>query len=239
MPGAVNIGEILSLFMRIRKVLEDNGWFIDDEYSPRWWGGALSPDEVFISAILVQQTRWVNAVKALVRLREQGLNKLEKLSEISVDELSQVIIGVNYRFTKAKRLINAAKRVMELGGLEGLGRLSDEETRSILLDIDGVGLETADSIALFALNKHTIPVSKYTMTVAPRLLGIANTNGYERLRVLLMGILPRRLFDYKLFHAGIVTVGKVWCSRDKPRCNECPLRMYCNSGLAFSRDRGK
>ena len=42
-----------------------------------WWPG--DTDEVMIGAILTQQTRWENVVRALAILKEQGLCSMQAL----------------------------------------------------------------------------------------------------------------------------------------------------------------
>jgi len=221
-----SIKGLLKAFEGIASTLAENGWFISEPQSPRWWGGLESPDEVFISAMLVQQTRWDNVTRVMAKLRSLGLSRLEQVSRLSYGELANMLTGINFRSTKARRVINAARRVVSMGGLEALGSMGDDEVRQSLLSIEGIGYETADSIMLFALNRLTIPVSAYTVRVLGR-VDKAFNGGYEELRVRLMGALPRGLYEYKLFHAGIVTVGKVWCLKGKPRCSHCPLREYC------------
>ncbi len=220
------LSKILGKFINIRDVLAENGWVVTDEHSPRWWGGLETPDEVFISAILVQQTRWRIVENVINRLRELGLNKLEKLANMDPGELAQVIKGVNFRYVKARRLIEASRAVASIGGLGELARRSDY--REFLMGIRGIGPETADSIALYALNKYTIPVSAYTRRVLGRVLGLDEELGYEDYRAMLLGNIPRGLFNLKLFHAGMVTVGKVWCGSRNTKCGECPLRDLCN-----------
>lgn len=223
----LNIRNLLGVFESIPNVLVENGWFIDKPESPRWWGGAENPDEVIISAVLVQQTRWENAVKAMVKLRSLGLNTLSAISMLNESELAELIRGVNFRFIKARRIINIARRIISIGGLRALDGMSDGDVRGMLLSMEGVGYETADSIMLFALNRLTIPISTYTVRVISRVKGDFNGD-YEELRTKLINELPRELYYYKLFHAGVVTIGKMWCLKEKPKCVNCPLRNHCN-----------
>uniref|UniRef100_A0A7C3YMK6 HhH-GPD domain-containing protein n=2 Tax=cellular organisms TaxID=131567 RepID=A0A7C3YMK6_9EURY len=139
------------------------GWVIDGSKSPKWWGELTSPEEIAISAILVQLTRWENVEKALENLRRKNLLDLKKLSNTNEFELQELIKPVGLRRLKAKRLIEFSKKVMEIGGLNELCKMDAEEVRSFLSSINGIGLETADAITLFALNKPTIPISENTL----------------------------------------------------------------------------
>ncbi|WP_291765382.1 endonuclease III domain-containing protein [Caldivirga sp. UBA161] len=222
-----DIKRLLTVFEGMSSKLKENGWIISEPESPKWWGGVLSPEEVIISAILVQQTKWEIVSEVMVRLRQGKLNTLKAIAELNPVDLANALSGVNLRFTKANRLVKIAKAITLMGGLGALSKLNDNEVREMLLSMDGVGYETADSIMLFALNRLTIPISTYTIRVIKRVYGYSGSN-YEDWRITLMRLLPRGLYEYKLFHAGVVTVGKEWCLKGTPRCIECPLRNQCH-----------
>ena len=221
-----DVWKLLKVFEGMVEKLSENGWFISEPESPNWWGGVLSPEEVIISAILVQQTRWERVNEVMTRLRQCGLNTLKAIAELNPLDLANALSRVNFRFTKASRLVSIAKTITSMGGLSALSKLSDDEVRGMLLSMNGVGYETADSIMLFALNRLTIPVSTYTTRVIKRVYGYSGGN-YEEWRITLMRVVPRGLHEYKLFHAGVVTIGKEWCLKVAPRCVECPLRNQC------------
>ncbi len=227
------VGRLIEIFREMRRELEETGWLVDDPESSKWWGGAESPDEVVITAILVQQTRWEVVNEVLNRLRALGLNKIESLANVRPEDLAEVVKGVNYRFTKALRLTRLAKAITEIGGLNALKLRSD--VRDLLLRQDGVGEETADSIMLFALNIPSIPISQYTRRVIGRALGVDFGGNYRAWKDYLERLLPRDLYVYKLFHAAVVTIGKKYCLKDEPRCGECPLRGVCRhaQGLKY------
>ncbi|MFP3216867.1 MAG: helix-hairpin-helix domain-containing protein [Vulcanisaeta sp.] len=219
------VRKMLDILRGLDNELRSAGWFVDEPESSRWWGGAESPDEVVITAILVQQTRWEVVVDVLGRLRSLGLNKIERIAEMEPDRLAEVIRGVNYRFTKARRLVNLARSIVGIGGLERLKSMSN--AREFLISIEGVGEETADSIMLFALNIPSLPISQYTRRVFGRVLGIDLGNNYGSWKEYLEKLLPRDLYLYKLVHASVVTIGKLYCLPKKPRCDKCPLRSIC------------
>ncbi|GAB6948027.1 endonuclease III domain-containing protein [Vulcanisaeta sp. JCM 16161] len=219
------INELIRIFENIKDELEGVGWYPADAYSTRWWGGAETPDEVVITAILVQQTRWDVVHEVLNRLRRLGLNTLENIANADPNYLAEAIKGVNYRFTKAQRLVKLARNIMAIGGL---GRLRLRgNVRDFLLNQEGVGRETADSIMLFALNIPTLPISQYTRRVLGRVLGINPGNDYDSWKRILEELIPRDLYTYKLVHASVVTIGKRYCLIDNPLCGKCPLRSAC------------
>ena len=233
MNEAVN--RLIEAFKAMRGELESVGWYPVDAESTRWWGGAETPDEVIITAILVQQTRWDVVHEALNRLRGLGLNTIEGIAKVDPSYLAEVIKGVNYRFTKAQRLVKLARNIMAIGGLGGLRVRGD--VREFLLNQEGIGRETADSIMLFALNIPTLPISQYTKRVLSRVLGINPGSDYDSWKRALEELIPRDLYTYKLVHASVVTIGKKYCLPGNPQCGRCPLRGIClyANGRAGSR----
>ena len=219
------VNRMIEVFKNMKNELESVGWYPVDALSTEWWGSAKTPDEVVITAILVQQTRWDVVHEALNRLRELGLNSLKGIADVDPNYLAEVIKGVNYRFTKAQRLVKLARNIMAIGGLEGLRLKGD--VRDFLLNQEGIGKETADSIMLFALNIPTLPISQYTKRVLSRVLGINPGDDYDSWKRTLEELLPRDLYIYKLVHASVVTIGKTHCLPNNPQCDKCPLRGIC------------
>ena len=112
-----------------------------------------------------------------------------------------------------------------------------EVLRRRLLDLPGVGSETADAILLYALG-HAVPVAdEYLRRIAERhaLLAPApgkNRAGYESLVQLTRDAFAGdpeqdrgRLFNE--FHALAVAVGKAHCAKTA-RCEGCPLAADLN-----------
>ena len=222
----MGLKELLRLFEKNKKFLEDADWIVCNAESPRWWGGLNSPEEIVISAILVQLSTWTSVEKVLMRLRKAGLTSFKELAKADAEKLEELIKPVGLRKMKARRLISFAREVMKLGGLERLKE--DEDSRNFLMTFEGIGRETADAIALFALNKPTIPISNYVRLVLGRVGLIESEKNYETLRKEILEKLNKDLFSLKLLYAGITSVGRRTCKRD-PRCEACPLKEICET----------
>ena len=92
------------------------------------------------------------------------------------------------------------------------------QLREILLSLNGVGEETADSIVLYAADKPKFVIDAYTKRMC-KCLGIEGD--YRKLQSIFETSLPLDVPLYKEFHALIVEYGKRFCG--KKRCNECIL----------------
>jgi endonuclease-3 related protein len=97
-----------------------------------------------------------------------------------------------------------------------------ETLRKKLLQIKGIGPETADSILLYGLKKAIFVVDAYTKRVLSRHGMISESVSYGEIQRLFMNHLPvdERLFNE--YHALLVHLGKTLCKK-VPRCDICPL----------------
>ncbi len=91
-----------------------------------------------------------------------------------------------------------------------------DELRDVLLSLNGMGEETADSIILYAADKPRFVIDAYTRKIC-RCMGIEG--GYSELQSLFEDSIPQDVLMYKEFHALIVEYGKQFCG--KKRCMEC------------------
>ncbi len=208
--------ELLKAFLNNAEVLRRAGWVIADESSPAWWDDLMSPQEVAIAAILVQLNSWEKVKEAVVKLREKGLADLRELAKLSVEEIDKEISSINFHRTKAERL----KRLSLLYETYGERALKDY---SLLRSVKGIGEETAKAIMLFAGNVKAVPPSEYLARVLSRVEGVRLDKAQAAREV---EEAFDRLFDLKLFYAGITAVGKLFC-KPRPRCNECIISSYC------------
>jgi len=104
-----------------------------------------------------------------------------------------------------------------------------KDIRRELLDINGVGSETADAILLYAFGFPFFVVDGYKKRSLVR-MGAADAGvGYDELQALFHSLLPVDVPLYNDFHAQFVQLGKEYCRRT-PICIGCPLRDLCNLG---------
>lgn len=196
-----------------------------NRFGPQGWWPADTPFEVVIGAILTQNTAWSNVEKAINNLKRNRLLTPKSLSKTNTCRIAKLVRPSGYYNIKAKRLRNFLDFLNN--EFEGnLKRLLKQDTRSLrkrLLEIKGIGHETADSILLYAANKPVFVIDAYTKRIFSR-HGIIDKNAkYEELQRLFMSNLPKDTRLYNEYHALIVRVGKELCKKE-PKCHMCPLR---------------
>ena len=184
-----------------------------DQFGHKHWWPADTSFEVVAGAILTQQTKWENVEKAIKNLKERGCMKAESLSRIELDEVEVMVRCTGFYRQKAKRLKDISTFFFENPGI--LEKPADE-LRDVLLSLNGVGEETADSIVLYAADKPRFVIDAYTRRICG-CMGIEG--GYPELQSLFEDSIPQDVSMYKEFHALIVEYGKQFCG--KKRCTEC------------------
>jgi endonuclease III related protein len=182
-----------------------------------WWPGQT--DEVMVGAILTQQTRWENVERSLVYLRDKGLCSLETIYSADMQQIEEAIRCTGFYRVKARRLKSLAIHVMgRYGGTSGMVDIPTGQLREGLLEIPGIGEETADSILCYALSRTSFVIDAYTERMA-QCMGVRERRG--GLKSIFEGVLPRDNYSYRQTHAHIVEYGKKFCG--KKRCPECIL----------------
>jgi endonuclease-3 related protein len=192
-----------------------------------WWPGE-SAFEVCLGAILVQNTAWANAARALEALRSHGLLTFEALAVVSDERLAELIRPSGTYRLKAARVrafLDFLRR--EYGGrVEGMAAEEPWDLRHKLLAVPGIGPETADAIALYAARRPLFVVDAYTRRVFARLGHLRGGETYADVQRLFMDRLPADVALFQDYHAQVVRLAKDVC-RPTPRCGECVLEDVC------------
>jgi endonuclease-3 related protein len=190
-----------------------------------WWPGE-TPLEIMVGAILTQNTAWSNVERAIGRLKEEGALSASLLHQMDEALLAEWIRPAGYYRIKAGRLKNFFDFFFrEYGG--NLGRMKSqalEVLRPQLLEVKGIGPETADSILLYGLGMPTFVVDAYTHRIFSRHQLIEEDIGYDDLRSFFMDHLPLDPGLYNEYHALLVRLGKGFCKKKNPRCEACPIK---------------
>jgi endonuclease-3 related protein len=182
-----------------------------DTYGPQNWWPANFPFEVIVGAVLTQNTSWTNVEKAIINLKKKGLLSLEAIHKLDHISLAEVIRPSGYFNLKAKRLKHLCEWITMQGGMETLQSYSTDGFRNSLLEVNGIGPETADDILLYAFDRPVFVIDTYTRRLLKNLTLIKGDEDYEVLR---NGIEANLQADYQMYneyHALIVRHAKEKC----------------------------
>ncbi len=184
---------------------------------------------------LTQNTSWKNVEKAIANLAAAGMVDFRKIAAAKKEKLALLIKPSGYYNQKSERLQLFARYVCsDYGGdVKRLLRKEKEELRAELLNLKGIGPETADSIILYAANKAVFVVDAYTKRIFSRIGVCSSDVSYSELQQLLVNGLPENMRTAAVFsqyHALLVGLGKNFCLKKSPLCGKCPLLKMCICG---------
>ena len=182
-----------------------------------WWQTTTANKqfEIIIGAILCQNTAWKNVEKAIANLKKANLIDAKKILKTNKSKIAKLIKPAGYYNQKAERLKIISKFYLE----------NKNPTREQLLNVKGVGPETADSILLYAYGKPTFVVDAYTKRIFSR-IGLVKTEDYHEVQDFFHANLEKGAKTFNEYHALIVELAKQHC-RKKPECEKCPLSESC------------
>ena len=194
-----------------------------------WWPGD-TPFEIMVGAILTQNTSWSNVEKAINNLKKENLLEPGKLFRINQEKLAQLIKPSGYYNIKARRLKNFVNIFVNdfEGSVEKMFSGDGRKLRKKLLNVNGIGPETADSILLYVGKKPFFVVDAYTKRIFSRHKLISKDSTYYQIQEFFTKNLDRDVKLFNEFHAQIVVLGKDMCTSKNPNCSKCPI-AYLNS----------
>ena len=201
-----------------------------DFFGPlNWWPGD-TPFEIMVGAILTQNTSWSNVEKAINNLKKENLLEPGKLFRINQEKLAQLIKPSGYYNIKARRLKNFVNIFVNdfEGSVEKMFSGDGRKLRKKLLNVNGIGPETADSILLYVGKKPFFVVDAYTKRIFSRHKLISKDSTYYQIQEFFTKNLDRDVKLFNEFHAQIVVLGKDMCTSKNPNCSKCPI-AYLNS----------
>ncbi len=189
----------------------------------QWWPGE-TPFEVAVGAILTQNTNWGNVEKAIDNLKAARKLSPTKLHYMKHKQLAALIRPAGYFNIKARRLKNFFELLFEEygGSMQRMMKEDSVRIRKKLLQVNGIGPETADSIILYALAKPVFVIDAYTRRVLSRHNIMDHDSPYEQYQELFHSNLERDVATFNEYHALLVRCGKEYC-RPKPFCAGCPV----------------
>jgi endonuclease-3 related protein len=213
-------------------------------YGPQHWWPAKTRFEVIVGAYLTQNTSWRNVERALANLRAAGALNVKGIRQMDHRHLEQSLRPSGYFRQKAERLklFVAYLEKNYRGSLSRMFAQPTSQLRAELLELKGVGPETADSILLYAGGRPIFVVDVYTRRILDRHRILPFKTKYDEVQKLVeKAFAPEvpteaaRCFNE--LHALIVAVGKNHCNSEA-KCDGCPLKQFL-PGDALVSDIGR
>ena len=195
-------------------------------YGPQHWWPAQSVEEMMVGAILVQNTAWTQVAQVIAQMQAQQLLSMAAIRQLQEEKLWSVLRPVGFFRVKTRRLkalANCMGRYRDQP--ERLFQLETIPLRNTLLQVHGIGKETADAIVCYGAHRPLFVVDAYTKRLFYRLGWTAAQASYDEIQDKVQQALPRDVQPLAELHALIVQHAKSHC-RARPLCHHCPL-SFC------------
>jgi A/G-specific adenine glycosylase len=207
-----------------RNLLE---WF-GQNLRPMPWKGEKNPYLVWLSEIILQQTRVEQGLPYFERFRA-NYPSVTDLANAPENEVMKHWEGLGY-YSRARNLHSTAKHIAY--NLNG----SFPNTYEGLLSLKGVGAYTAAAIASFAFDLPHAVVDGNVFRVLSRIFGITtpidSTEGKRTFTTLANSLLiSDRPAD---FNQAMMDFGATCCKPAIPLCADCPMQTHC---VAYQQDK--
>lgn len=193
-------------------------------YRPLPWRNEATPYHVWVSEIMLQQTR-IEAVLPYYRRFIDTLPTIDALATATSETLLKLWEGLGY-YSRVRNMQKAAQVVTtEYGG----ALPADYDA---LLALPGIGPYTAGAIASIAYGIPVPAVDGNVMRVLARLTAddtdVLSTEGKKRFTALAWELIPEQ--EAGRFNQALMELGETVCvPNGAPHCDVCPLRQVCEA----------
>ncbi|MCP4503611.1 MAG: A/G-specific adenine glycosylase [Deltaproteobacteria bacterium] len=209
-----------------------SAWFAQNERDLPWRAPGAhfrrDPYVVWLSEIMLQQTRVATVIDYFVRFKAQFPNVIA-LANATEDEILGLWSGLGY-YSRGRNLHKAACQIRDdYGGVF-------PSTVDDLLCLAGVGSYTANAVASFAFDQPGVVVDGNVHRVLARLFNVdalVNTPPGHQLITEYMQRLVSASTSSAVVNEATMELGALVCTPKKPSCEACPFQQDC---LALQED---
>lgn len=191
------------------------------------WKGVRDPYKVWLSEVILQQTR----VEQGWAYYERFIEKYPTVGQLALapdDEVFKLWEGLGY-YSRCRNLLRTARYIaLELNG-------AFPSTHPSILALSGIGPYTAAAIASFAFGLPHAVVDGNVIRVISRYHGITDPVEGSATRRRITALAEELLdpADPAGFNQAMMDLGATICKPRQPLCASCPLRDTC---VALAKD---
>ncbi|WP_125762818.1 endonuclease III domain-containing protein [Companilactobacillus hulinensis] len=171
-----------------------------------WWP-AHSTEEMLVGMVLIQNTNWKNVDRSLDNLQKETGFNMDKLLSLPLDKLRDLIQPSG--FYKNKSLYVRSLLTAYRDDFDDWEQLSTPTLREKLLNLKGIGNETADVLLLYYFHRPTFVADNYCMRLFKNLHAFTNKPTYMQLKNAVQSDFDFTPDEASEFHALIDEFGKL------------------------------
>lgn len=189
------------------------------------WVGIKDPYKIWLSEIILQQTRVEQGKPYYLKFIKQ-YPTVSTLAKAPLDEVLKLWQGLGY-YSRARNLHHTAQQVL----IQHQGKFPSRYEE--LIKLKGIGEYTAAAISSFSANEAHAVLDGNVIRVLSRLFGITarvqDTAGKKFFREAANELLPQH--QASLYNQAIMDFGALICLPKNPLCEDCIFRKSCYAYL--------
>ena len=185
------------------------------------WKGEKNPYKIWVSEIILQQTR-VQQGEKYYRALLKKYPDIQALANAKESELYKIWQGLGY-YSRCKNMLQTAQIIVNV--FHG----SFPTTYEDIIKLKGIGPYTAAAIASFAFDLPYAVVDGNVIRILSRYFGIESpyqtSKEKKQFELLAQKLLPQKQSaDY---NQAIMDLGATICKPQNPLCENCPFTKNC------------
>jgi len=195
-------------------------WF-EDHKRDLPWRGETDPYRIWVSEIILQQTRVQQGWDYYLRFLD-NFPTVKALAEADEERVLKVWQGLGY-YSRARNMHAAAREIMA----EHHGRFPNEYDK--ILSLKGIGKYTAAAIASIAFGLPYPAVDGNVIRIVSRIFGVCEDVSQPVVVQKITKICEAKI-DHKqpgIFNQAAMDFGATHCTPRNPLCSECPFKSDC------------
>lgn len=187
------------------------------------WRNSKDPFHIWLSEIIMQQTKIEQGLPYYLKFT----SKYKTINELAIDTEENILKlwqGLGY-YSRGRNLLKAANQIVR--EYDGIFPQEPKE----LIKIIGVGTYSSSAIASIAFEYPIPVVDGNVYRLISRMFEVNIPVPSEKARKFFEEILlgPIQEVTPSLFNQALMELGSIICTPKNPRCDICPLQLYCNA----------
>ena len=185
------------------------------------WRGETDPYKIWVSEIILQQTRVQQGWDYYLRFIDNFPN-VKALAEAKEERVLKVWQGLGY-YSRARNMHAAAREIMA----KHHGTFPQEYDN--ILALKGIGKYTAAAISSIAFHLPYPAVDGNVIRIVSRIFGICDDVAQPTVVKRITEICEQEMDDKQpgVFNQAAMDFGAMQCVPRNPNCDECPFQSEC------------
>lgn len=195
-------------------------WYLDNKRDLPW-RATTNPYHIWLSEIMLQQTRVAQALPYYFAFSE-AFPTVTDLANAPEDQILRLWQGLGY-YSRARNMHATAKIIVE----QHQGNFPNSYKE--LIKLKGIGPYTAAAIASFAFREAVAVVDGNVYRVLSRIFGIDTDIAKTEAKSIFFELAQTHINSQKpdLFNQAIMEFGALQCVPKNPNCGVCPFAATC------------